>query len=187
MITQLRFLNRNPLVVVPELATAVGLNEAIVLQQVHYWIQINMRDKRNYQDGHYWTYQSYPGWKEQFPFWSVETIKRTITRLEKSGFLVSGNFNKRCWDKTKWYRIDYLKLESFCQEKLVSEEVSGIGRVNMPLSMGSKCPDAQTVDLRDMSPEEMNNIKDIQDGENMMRLGEEEYEEMVPIWKRMNH
>lgn len=30
-------LDSNPLVIIPELAVAVGLNESIILQQLHYW------------------------------------------------------------------------------------------------------------------------------------------------------
>ena len=153
----------HPLVIVPELAVAVGLNEAIVLQQVHYWLEINMRDGRNYRDGYYWTYASYPKWQEQFPFWGVDTIKRTITRLEKSGLLVSAIFNRKDWDKTKWYRIDYPVLVGFCGEKLVS----GIGRCNMPLSMSAKCTDAETVSERAMSPEETNELRDLKAFQNM--------------------
>ncbi len=31
-------LDEHPLLVMPKLATLIGLNEAIVLQQVHYWL-----------------------------------------------------------------------------------------------------------------------------------------------------
>lgn len=33
----------HPLVVDKELATILGLNEALVLQQVHYWIEMNKK------------------------------------------------------------------------------------------------------------------------------------------------
>ena len=46
-----------PLVIDVQLATAVGLNEAIVLQQIHYWLQINKRDNKNFYEGHYWNLQ----------------------------------------------------------------------------------------------------------------------------------
>lgn len=100
-------LDDHPLVVLPSLALIVGLNEAIVLQQVHYWVTLNIKDGRNYEEGEYWTYNTYEKWQEQFPFWSLDTIKRTIKRLEKVGLLITDNFNKWKMDKTKWYRIDY--------------------------------------------------------------------------------
>ena len=32
-------LEDEPLVVLPKLATVIGLNEAIILQQLHYWLE----------------------------------------------------------------------------------------------------------------------------------------------------
>lgn len=103
----LLLLNSNPIVVIPELAALVGLNEAIVLQQVHYWTVQNQKTGKNCVDGHYWTYNTYREWQKQFPWWSIDTIKRTITRLVKRGILVTGTFNKAGFDRTKWYRINY--------------------------------------------------------------------------------
>ena len=47
-------LNENPLIVMPTLAAHIGLNEAIILQQVHYWLLKS--DKLEY--GRKWTYNS---------------------------------------------------------------------------------------------------------------------------------
>ena len=102
-----------PVLVSPKLAKAVGLNEAIVLQQVHYWLEKNRKDRRNIRDGYAWVYNSYGGWTEQFSWWSESTVKRIFTGLEKSGLLVSGNYNKAKMDRTKWYRIDYEKLGTY--------------------------------------------------------------------------
>lgn len=95
-----------------KLAKAIGLNEAIVLNQLHYWIEKNKRSKHNFYDGKYWAYNTYEGWQIQdFEYWSVDTIKRTFTKLEKSGLVISGNYNKMPMDRTKWYTIDYEKME----------------------------------------------------------------------------
>jgi len=99
--------DEHPLVILPMLAREIGLNEAIVLQQVHYWIVQNERANRNYHDGYYWTFNSYPQWQKQFPFWSLATVRRTMASLEKSGHLVIGRYNQMAGDRSKWYRIDY--------------------------------------------------------------------------------
>ena len=59
-------LNTYPLIVLPELAQAIGLHEAIVLQQLHYWIEINRKADRNSHNGRYWTYNTYESWQVQF-------------------------------------------------------------------------------------------------------------------------
>lgn len=111
-------INSQPLVLIPELAILIGLNEAIVLQQVHYWIQINRKTKQNYIDGHTWTYNSYTTWQGQFPFWPIITIKRTFTRLESKKLLISANYNKLKIDRTKWYRINYEKLDELAANSI---------------------------------------------------------------------
>lgn len=97
-------LNEYPLIVLPTLAEAIGLNEAIVLQQVHYWIVTAGKKRAR----HLWTYNTYKDWRKQFPFWSVSTVKRTIRSLEKQGLLVSEQYSP--WIRTKWYRINRQKL-----------------------------------------------------------------------------
>lgn len=104
-------LDEHPLQVMPTLATIIGLNESIVLQQVHYWLKIKEKNQQDYIDGHYWVYNSYKQWQAQFPFWHRNTIQRTFSSLEKKGILISGNYNQAGFDKTKWYSIDYHALD----------------------------------------------------------------------------
>ncbi len=99
--------DEHPLCVIPQLAVLIGLNEAIVLQQVHYWVTLNEKGGRNLQDGHHWTYNTYKAWQQQFPFWSIRTIKTIVSNLERSGLLIAGNYNKLRQDRTKWYRINH--------------------------------------------------------------------------------
>jgi hypothetical protein len=93
----------HPLQVLPDLAVVVGLNEAIVLQQLHYWI----RRSTNTIDGQLWVYNTYEEWQTQFPFWSVSTIQRLFISLEKQGVIISEKHNVQRWDQRKWYRINY--------------------------------------------------------------------------------
>lgn len=97
-----------PIQVLPKLAEKVGLNEAIILQQIHYWLNSS---KHNY-DGKRWIYNSYPNWAKQFPFWSERTIKRAFGSLEKQDLLYVGNYNRAGFDRTKWYSINYENLNN---------------------------------------------------------------------------
>lgn len=99
--------SENPLVVNVGLAKAIGLNEAIVIQQIHYWLG----KSRHFHDGYPWVYNSISGWKEQFPFWSDRTIRRALKELEEGGYILCGNYNRDRRDKTKWYTINYQALE----------------------------------------------------------------------------
>src|SRR3954454_13506450 len=96
----------NPIMILPTLAQKIGLNEAVMLQQIHYWIVSSQHEK----DGRKWVYNTYKEWQLQLPFWSESTIKRSIKSLEDQGYLLSANYNRLKMDKTKWYSINYEKL-----------------------------------------------------------------------------
>lgn len=123
MTTSKLLLDEHPLQVMPKLATLIGLNEAIVLQQIHYWLCIKKENNKDYINGHYWVYNTYEQWKEQFPFWSVGTIRRTITKLENNGLLIVGNYNQAGFDKTKWYTINYVALDNIYRTSAQYEHI----------------------------------------------------------------
>lgn len=99
-------IHEEPLLVLPGLASRIGLNEAIFLQQIHYWLN---RSKHFYDERN-WVYNSVAEWVKQFPFWSENTIRRIVKNLEDEQLLVIGNYNRAKFDKTKWYSINYEKL-----------------------------------------------------------------------------
>lgn len=100
-------IKESPLQVLPTLAKKIGLNEAIILQQIHYWLQRS----NNNLEGHTWIYKTLDAWTEEFPFWSKRTIERTLKKLESDGYIMVGNFNKMKADRTKWYSINYDLVE----------------------------------------------------------------------------
>ena len=108
-------INENPIMIQPTLVMKLGLNQAIIIQQVHYWLVKSPHIK----DGKRWIYNTYKDWKQQFPFWSEKTIMRTFLALEEEGYVISANYNRMKIDKTKWYSIDYDKLAEI-EEDLVS-------------------------------------------------------------------
>lgn len=112
-------MDEKPLLVMPSLATKVGLSESIFLQQLHYWLDRSV----NVKEGHKWVYNSAKEWQAQFPFWSINTIRRVIKSLEDKQLVISGNFNSLPIDKTKWYRIDYEIIKEIENEDCDSRKV----------------------------------------------------------------
>ena len=98
-------INSRPLVIIPELAVKIGLNEAIVLQQLHYWIADSKSGVTH--NGMQWVYNSYEQWIEQFPFWSVDTVKRALTSLKNQDLIYVEKINKSSCDHTNYYAINY--------------------------------------------------------------------------------
>ena len=100
--------DEHPILIDKKLAAVIGFNEAVVLQQLNYWLHSNSAKKI---DGRLWVYNSYDNWrKDNFPFWSTRTIRRIFDSCEKKGVILTGNFNKAGFDKTKWYSIDENKI-----------------------------------------------------------------------------
>ena len=119
-----------PLQVLPSLAKAIGLNEAIFLQQLHYFLRIS----KNRADGRSWVYNTIKDWQAEFSFWSLKTVQRTIESLESMGLVLSTDkFNKIKMDKTKWYSIDYDKLSEIQVKNTYS-----------PFSQNDQMEDAET-------------------------------------------
>jgi hypothetical protein len=99
-----------PLQVLPSLAVKLGLGEAIMLQQIHYWLGRSS----NVRDGRRWVYNTAVEWQEQFPFWSVSTVRRILASLRAQGVLVAtDSYNAMKIDTTLWYSIDYSAIADF--------------------------------------------------------------------------
>ena len=137
-------INEVPLMCLPSLAVKIGLNEALFIQQLHYWVDRS----KNIIDGRQWVYNTMADWSKQFPFWSQKTLSRTISNLEKQKLVISGNYNQKGYDRTKWYTIDYLALERLEKEQPETEnheesepDVSGENDAAVSdQSIGTKCP-----------------------------------------------
>lgn len=109
--------NGKVLVIDPILSKLIGLNESIILKQIDYWVTYNEQMGNFYNDGYYWTTSSVRAWQERdFPFWSVDTIKRILKKLEQMGLIVSGQFNQNQLNRTKWYRVNHEKLKEYEEE-----------------------------------------------------------------------
>lgn len=97
----------HPLLLPPDFAKEIGLHEAVILQQMHYWLE-----KSNHLiNGCRWIYNTYRAWQQQFPFLSLCAIRRAIARLEGLNLLKTERFDKQRWNQTKWYSINYQRLE----------------------------------------------------------------------------
>ncbi len=97
------------LLFLPSLVAAIGLNEALVLQQVRYYLA-DERQPRLWQDTR-WVRASIERWQERdFPFWGLKTVQRAFESLVKQGFLRAAQPNLARRDATKWYTIDFVAL-----------------------------------------------------------------------------
>ncbi len=86
-----------------EIAKKYGVNEAIIYNNILFWIRHNKVNNKNFHDGRYWTFNSQRAFAELFPFWTERQIRTALDNLVNQGVLIKGNYNKVKWDKTTWY------------------------------------------------------------------------------------
>lgn len=162
-----------PIVINPDLAYSIGLNEAIALQQVNYWLKETTSGLE--RDGVRWIYNTNEQWLEQFPFWSESTLKRTFTRLKTLGVLKIEQLNKSQRDMTNYYTINY-ESELLDEVKVTKSKSSKCTRpsgqnepmeeVKVKRSIGSKrtavirsnCTDVLTENTTENTTENKNTI-----------------------------
>lgn len=103
-------LDETPLIVLPSLAKKLGsVDKAVIVQQIH-WLSKQARMGVEH-DGHKWVWGTYDQWCEDyFTFWTPAALRKHINYLESIGVLVSEQLNKHNHDRTKYYRVDYRKL-----------------------------------------------------------------------------
>ena len=97
-----------------DVAKKYGVNAAIILQNIGYWIAQNEANEINFYDGRYWTFNSKRAYGELFPYMSEKQIRTAIEKLIEDGVLVTGNYNKLAYDRTTWYALTE-KGKSICR------------------------------------------------------------------------
>lgn len=87
----------------PQIAARVGVNAAVLYQNIVWWCAKNAANRRNEHDGRSWTYNSVKAWAELFPYLTGSQIRLALEKLENEGLILSGTFNEVGYDRTKWY------------------------------------------------------------------------------------
>lgn len=101
-------INDYPITFLPHLAKAIGVNEALVLQQLHYWL-VNHAEVQH--EGKFWIYKTYEEWQEQdFFFWSVRTVKSVFKNLTNLGLIESQKLSSNRHNRVNYYTINAEKL-----------------------------------------------------------------------------
>ncbi len=111
-----------------------------MLQQVQYWLSRS----NNEFEGRKWIYNTIDEWQNQFPWLTERAVRDRFNSLIEKGIILTANFNKAKFDRTKWYSIDYDKLNSlFSNENTAkkpttmhSEETSRSRRKKVPNPSG---------------------------------------------------
>ncbi|HMT03418.1 MAG TPA: hypothetical protein PKD00_08960, partial [Burkholderiales bacterium] len=88
-----------------EIATQYGIEKAIILENIYFWVIKNKANEKHFYDGYYWTYNSSKAFSELFPYFNIKQIDRIIKGLIDDGLIIIGNYNKHWSDRKRWFTL----------------------------------------------------------------------------------
>ncbi|MDY4799085.1 MAG: hypothetical protein SO157_07065, partial [Bullifex sp.] len=114
-----------------DVAVKYGVNCAILLENIRYWVDKNKANEQNLHDGKYWTYNSKSAFSILFPYMSYKQIRTALDTLRDEGLVETGTFSDNPYDRTLWYTVTEkgLAILSGC-----NDTISPTGPIRQPYS-----------------------------------------------------
>jgi len=85
-----------------EHAGLYGVEEAVLIWHLQFWIRKNAANSEHQYDGRTWTYNSAKALATLFPYMTDRQLRRTVDSLESQDVVVKGNYNRSGMDRTLW-------------------------------------------------------------------------------------
>lgn len=114
-----------------DVATKYGVNAAILLQNLYWWIQKNKANKCHYYDGTYWTYNTREAYTKLFPYLSERQVKTAMDKLIADGVVITGDYNVDRYKRPIWYAITEKGYTLLQNRSYVHAEMSERGSENV--------------------------------------------------------
>ena len=109
-----------------DVATDVGINAAIIFENISFWINHNTKTGKNEKEGEHWMYATQKEIACQFQYLTIKQTRTAIEKLIENDYIRLGSFNRHKYDRTSWYGLTE-KGKSFCPQglKLVPSGANG--------------------------------------------------------------
>jgi hypothetical protein len=102
-----------------EIAKKYGIEVALLLDNIIFWVAKNKANNKHFYDGKYWTYNSARAFTELFPYFNQIKIKRLLQTMKEENLIYVGNFNKNSYDRTNWYAVNEKLIQSIVQNSTI--------------------------------------------------------------------
>ena len=87
-----------------KVAEVLGIEKAVILHHIVYWIKKNEDDGRNIHDGKHWIRLTAKEIATALPYLAAKSVGRWLAELVKDKYLLATDkFNKSRYDRTMWY------------------------------------------------------------------------------------
>lgn len=134
-----------------DIAVEYGLTEAILLNNIAFWVKQNRLNENNYFNGLYWTYNSIKAFTGLFPYLSRETIKRALKHLKDEGLIVVGDFSGDRFKRTNYYSLTEKGLSVLQKSNTRLAQNEPHERLNLTQSIFNKNTDSTVINNTDIN------------------------------------
>jgi len=117
-----------------DIAKRFNADCAVIIHNIAFWQLKNQANGKsdNFKNGMYWVYNSVSAFGDLFPWLSIDQIRRNLEKLVEAKVLAVGSYNKKAYDRTKWYSITDEAICGIYQLHLANP-TNGIGKSNKPI------------------------------------------------------
>ena len=92
-----------------ELAAEYGVDEAIFIHNLYFWIRHNEANRTHIMEHEgvtrVWTYNSMAAFSILFPFWSHRQMERIVKSCKDKELVITANLNEDKKNRTLWYAV----------------------------------------------------------------------------------
>jgi len=163
-----------------QVAKKYGVDEAIILQALIFWIRKNKAENRNMHPieingekvERTWTFNTINTWASYFPFWTQWQVERIINSLKKQNVIVTGHFENDPWkrklsyalvDEDAWLEKDGVSPFGETTKSIVlNTQMDSAKHTNVTtdvLRTDSKQSSIESFGLKNSSPEKKNMLR----------------------------
>lgn len=132
-------------------AVEVGVNAAVVLENIAFWVRANRKAGRHKHDGKHWTYGSTRHFAELFDYLSEKQVRGALDKLITCGYVETGNFNRSAYDRTRWFTLAE-KGERATQERQSEKPTKAKGAAGNGRPIPDKNKKSKTGYMTDATP-----------------------------------
>lgn len=132
-------------------AVEVGVNAAVVLENIAFWVRANRKAGRHKHDGKHWTYGSTRHFAELFDYLSEKQVRGALDKLITCGYVETGNFNRSAYDRTRWFTLTE-KGERATQERQPEKPTKAKGAAGNGRPIPDKNKKSKTGYMTDATP-----------------------------------
>ena len=132
-------------------AVEVGVNAAVVLENIAFWVRANRKAGRHKHDGKHWTYGSTRHFAELFDYLSEKQVRGALDKLITCGYVETGNFNRSAYDRTRWFTLTE-KGERATQERQSEKPTKAKGAAGNVRPIPDKNKKSKTGYMTDATP-----------------------------------